>query len=227
MGMATTMTCTPWQQMYTVCTPRAATIKTAKTGGNLLILFSLVLKVSLIVPDVHQNRGTVSGQRTPASYTDCACALENGVHVGAKTAVGSPISAVPQESPPLSGSTRCTLGVHPLHMVHPTDYIPLPAAKDEPCHVCGSRPTSSVLRGGEQYLCYACLKAAKKKPGTVKPLPGLLDHRTFERARVDLGRCTICDAGKAVYRSREAQASICQGCYARLVREWNRGEGVR
>ncbi len=107
------------------------------------------------------------------------------------------------------------------------DYIPLPAAKDEPCHVCGSRPTSSVLRGGEQDLCYACLKAAKKKPGTVKPLPGLLDHRTFERASVELGRCTVCDTGKAVYRSREARASICQGCYARLVREWNRGEGVR
>ncbi len=60
-----------------------------------------------------------------------------------------------------------------------------------------------------------------------RPLPGLLDHRTFERARVELGRCDICDTGKVAYRSREAQAKICERCYARLVREWNRGKGVR
>ncbi|RXE56042.1 hypothetical protein ABH15_07555 [Methanoculleus taiwanensis] len=61
----------------------------------------------------------------------------------------------------------------------------------------------------------------------VRPLPGLLDHRTFKRVSVDLGRCTICDTGRAAYHSREARASICQGCYARLVREGNAREGVR
>ncbi|WP_261597712.1 hypothetical protein [Methanoculleus formosensis] len=38
---------------------------------------------------------------------------------------------------------------------------------------------------------------------------------------------SVCGTGKAVYRSREAQAKVCEGCYARLVREWNKGEGVR
>ncbi len=52
-------------------------------------------------------------------------------------------------------------------------------------------------------------------------------HRMFERVKVDLGRCDVCGTGKAVYRSREAQAKVCEGCYARLVREWNKGEGVR
>ncbi len=80
--------------------------------------------------------------------------------------------------------------------------------------------------GGGKYLCYDCLKAAKR-PGKVQPLPGILDHRTFERARGDLGQCDVCGAGKAVYRSDEAQTGICEGCYARLMREWNRGEGVR
>jgi len=61
----------------------------------------------------------------------------------------------------------------------------------------------------------------------VQPLPGVLDHRTFERVSVDLGRCTICNTGKAVYRSRSDRTSICEGCYARLVREWNAQEGVR
>ncbi|WP_445669596.1 hypothetical protein [Methanoculleus bourgensis] len=40
----------------------------------------------------------------------------------------------------------------------------------------------------------------------------MLDPRAFERARVDLGRCDVCKEGKAVYRSREAQANLCEGC---------------
>ncbi|KUK99945.1 MAG: Uncharacterized protein XE11_2593, partial [Methanomicrobiales archaeon 53_19] len=61
----------------------------------------------------------------------------------------------------------------------------------------------------------------------VRPLSGVLDPRTFARVKVELGRCDICDTGKAVYRSREAQTHICEGCYARLVREGNAREGVR
>jgi len=61
----------------------------------------------------------------------------------------------------------------------------------------------------------------------VQPLPGVLDHRAFSRVRVDLGRCDVCDAGKAVYRSAADRVSICAGCYARLVREWNGREGRR
>jgi len=60
----------------------------------------------------------------------------------------------------------------------------------------------------------------------VQPLPGVLDHRTFERVSVDLGRCTICNTGKAVYRSRSDRTNVCEGCYARLVREWNVSRGV-
>jgi len=60
-----------------------------------------------------------------------------------------------------------------------------------------------------------------------EPLPGVLDHRTFARTKVELGRCDVCGAGKAVYRSREAQAKVCEGCYARMVRELNGRVGVR
>jgi hypothetical protein len=61
----------------------------------------------------------------------------------------------------------------------------------------------------------------------VQPLPGVLDHRGFERVKTEMGRCDLCGAAKAVYRSREARTNICEGCYARLVRDWNREEGVR
>jgi len=60
-----------------------------------------------------------------------------------------------------------------------------------------------------------------------EPLSGILDPREFLRVKVELGRCDVCDAGKAVYRSREARTSLCEGCYARLVREGNAREGVR
>ena len=110
--------------------------------------------------------------------------------------------------------------------VNPADYIPLPVEKDEPCHACGRRPTSSIKRGGEKkYLCYDCLRAAKRS--RVQPLPGVLDHRTFTRTKVELGRCDICGEKRAVYRSRETRTSICDQCYARLVREWNGRAGVR
>lgn len=33
--------------------------------------------------------------------------------------------------------------------------------------------------------------------------------------------------GEGGYRSREAQVKVREGCYARLVREWNGREGVR
>ncbi|MCK8519070.1 hypothetical protein [Methanoculleus sp. 7T] len=126
---------------------------------------------------------------------------------------------------PLGYSTCCKRAANAAN-INPADYIALPVPKDEPCHVCGRRPTSSVLRGGGKYLCYDCLSKAKR-PAKVRPLPGVLDHRGFERVKTELGRCDICKTGKAVYRSREARAKVCEGCYARLVREWNRGEGIR
>ena len=110
---------------------------------------------------------------------------------------------------PLNDSNCCQRAetyCHSLPAVNPADYIAFPVAKDESCHVCGRRPASSVKRGGGgKYLCYDCLKKAKR-PAKAQPLPGVLDHRTFERVKVELGRCDICDTAKAVYRSREAQA---------------------
>lgn len=63
--------------------------------------------------------------------------------------------------------------------------------------------------------------------GAVQPLPGVLDPGTFVRMKTKIGRCDICNRGKAVYRSREARANICENCYTRLVRERNGQEGVR
>ncbi len=65
-----------------------------------------------------------------------------------------------------------------------------------------------------------------KKAGRTLPLPGILDHGDFRRSSVSLGHCSICGEGAAVYHSKSQRASICEGCYSRLLREWNKNEGV-
>ena len=94
----------------------------------------------------------------------------------------------------------------------------------------GSGKTDPALfnRHLSDIACYAMLKTgAKREPVLQEPLPGVLDHRTFTRTKVELGRCDICGEKRAVYRSREGRTSICDQCYARLVREWNGRAGVR
>ncbi|WP_460006987.1 hypothetical protein [Methanogenium cariaci] len=73
---------------------------------------------------------------------------------------------------------------------------------------------------------YAKLQS-NRMPGHTLPLPNILDHRTFRRSSVSLGRCTLCDNGPAVYHSDTQRASVCESCYVRLVREANQEKGVR
>ena len=181
---------------------------------------------------LHHLPGTESAIAGASSSSRGVCEIRAGANIPTIREEVRPI----RKQPASESFSRCKVGCKDVQTgvnvqtsapVNPRDYIALPVAKDEPCHVCGQRPTSSVKRGGGgEYLCYDCLKAAKR-PAKVQPLPGVLDHREFERVKVDLGRCDVCGEKKAVYRSREAQANICDQCYARLVREWNSREGVR
>ncbi len=76
-------------------------------------------------------------------------------------------------------------------------------------------------------ICAPLCSTGANAANCVRPLSGVLDPRSFARVRVEIGRCDVCGVAKAVYRSREAQAKICEGCYARLVREGNAKEGIR
>jgi len=178
---------------------------------------------------VQQNKGTESTHEATRSDEGGTSVSEVAVTQNENVPDHEQNRETSQVLRPLIDSTCCQRAETCCHSpppVNPRDYIALPVAKDRPCHVCGRRPTSSVRRDREDYLCYDCLRKAKR-PGKVQPLPGVLDHRGFERVKTGIGRCDVCGAKKAVYRSREAQTKICEGCYARLVREWNAGEGVR
>jgi hypothetical protein len=47
--------------------------------------------------------------------------------------------------------------------------------------------------------------AAKKKGPLQESLPGVLEHTEFTRVSTDLGRCSVCDEGRAVFRSGDGQ----------------------
>lgn len=63
--------------------------------------------------------------------------------------------------------------------------------------------------------------------GSTLPLPGVLDHRDFERMTKVLGKCDLCGKGKAVFSLKELRMSICERCFGRLMREDLKTEGVR
>jgi len=109
---------------------------------------------------------------------------------------------------------------------------------------CGSRSGESSFSkrrsSGETSMC------ARDGPGSVSdagrrvsnggekvklrsgvlPLPGVLDHGEFARVKTDLGRCSVCGEGRAVYRSADRRVVLCERCYARVMREWNARGGV-
>ena len=85
---------------------------------------------------------------------------------------------------------------------------------------------------GTPLVCITLVQTAAngcksaKVNGFTQPLPGLMCAADFERASVELGRCGLCDEGRAVFRSCDLKPVICEKCYGRLVREENEGMGV-
>jgi len=96
----------------------------------------------------------------------------------------------------------------------------------EPDDILGERRCKIRCKDGETGANVQQSTPRTHRTGVTLPLPGVMDHRLFRRETVSLGRCDCCGEGTAVYHSDEYVMSICERCYARLVREWNRGEGV-
>ncbi len=94
------------------------------------------------------------------------------------------------------------------------------------CSVCGQQGSEYVEKLTPERkarvdqaalrICRACYKTARKREqGERPPLPGILAIGRMVRISKDIGRCSVCDIGKAEYCDREAGTSICQHCYDR------------
>ena len=65
-------------------------------------------------------------------------------------------------------------------------------------------------------ICKKCFDSAKRKEQTKgPPLPGIIVLSRMVRISKDIGRCSVCDIGKAVYHDQEAGTRLCQQCYDR------------
>ncbi len=82
---------------------------------------------------------------------------------------------------------------------------------------------SQIQYANKANNSYERVKTNRRKDG-VFPLPGILDHRDFQRSRICLGKCELCGDGRAAYHSKEQRASVCEKCYTRLVRVFGKGD---
>ncbi|WFN37955.1 hypothetical protein L1994_02350 [Methanomicrobium antiquum] len=96
-------------------------------------------------------------------------------------------------------------------------------AEDISLYGCTSKVHDGANQCKSAYLPGVSSGAGK---GFTLPLPGVMCAADFERVSVDLGRCGLCDEGKALFRSGDLKLSICEKCYGRLLREENGGKGV-
>lgn len=69
------------------------------------------------------------------------------------------------------------------------------------------------------------LFGSERPPGII-PLPGILTPEEFARTGKEMGTCAVCGKGRVAWWSEEGKVGICEGCYSRLLREKNWGEGV-
>ena len=68
-------------------------------------------------------------------------------------------------------------------------------------------------------ICKKCFETAKRKEQTkAPPLPGTIVLGRMVRTSKDIGRCSVCNIGKAVFIDKEAQLHLCQQCYDREAR---------
>ncbi|WP_067048834.1 hypothetical protein [Methanofollis ethanolicus] len=95
--------------------------------------------------------------------------------------------------------------------------------ESQPIRNPGQKIPSFIDSAGVQPGAILCTRATGS--GTLT-LPGVLDRREFTRVSTDLGRCSVCGERRAVFRSADGRALLCEACYGRLVRAWNAAKGV-
>lgn len=114
-----------------------------------------------------------------------------------------------------------------------SDYKPLEAPEHTACFVCGRSPTWFVEKltasrkarpmeeRGARRICRKCYEAAKvRDQEACRMLQGTFDLSRMERLQVTVGRCSLCDLERAVYRDAGSGVLLCESCYQReLSRE--------
>jgi hypothetical protein len=124
--------------------------------------------------------------------------------------------------------------------VRACDYKKLePPEPKTPCYSCGRKGSWYVekytaerrARPKDQQvarrLCRSCYNEAVKEEQTASvPLPGTVEISRCARVTADIGKCSICKIGNAVWFDRETGVKLCEHCYGRSLRKEAEEAGV-
>ena len=108
--------------------------------------------------------------------------------------------------------------------INPDDFKKLDLPLRDPCDRCGTKYVEYIERltpgrmarknEPSRRICKKCFKAAKnRKAKSFRVLPGSLNVAGMRRIYVDVGRCSVCNTEKAVWKDPENRISICETCY--------------
>ncbi|MCX6693023.1 MAG: hypothetical protein NT074_00470, partial [Methanomicrobiales archaeon] len=112
----------------------------------------------------------------------------------------------------------------------PHHFKKLDSLDSRPCSSCGKKGDSWHIEkitprrrkdpSVEPYtLCRRCWqKTVRKHQETCIPLPGMISIESLEEVRNEIGRCSICNLEKAMWRDRSRDVKVCEYCYQRLAR---------
>ncbi|MDD1730240.1 MAG: hypothetical protein LUQ50_14375 [Methanospirillum sp.] len=156
-----------------------------------------------------------SQNEKPSDYNAAASSAPKGYRSARMDTAASPTPPLSDDPPkPRSGFE-----------VNPDDFKNLDVPIRGPCDRCNARYVEYIERitpgrlarknEPSRRICKKCYKnAEKKKERSFRTLPGTLNTAGMERIFVDVGRCSVCNIGKAVWKDPENQISICDSCYA-------------
>jgi hypothetical protein len=137
--------------------------------------------------------------------------------------------------------TSLTVDIPPAHLkIHATEYKPLDIPEPHVhCHCCGKKGSWYVEKltaerrarpkdkQSARRVCWKCYDAAVRRDrASAPPLPGMIDLVGMERHYPNIGKCSVCDLGSAIYLNEETGVKLCEACHAREVHRQFSPEGV-
>ena len=129
-----------------------------------------------------------------------------------------------EDDPPSAIPHPDTRGKDPF-IVHPEEFKRLDIPLRGPCDRCNSRyveyiekvtkeRTASRKNQPARRICTRCYEHAKRRESeSIRTLPGVLHVAGMRPVFTDLGRCMICQLGRATWHDPENHVHICDSCY--------------
>jgi hypothetical protein len=111
-------------------------------------------------------------------------------------------------------------------IIHARDYKPLEFPEQTPCFVCGRSPSWFIekltaerkARPKDQWegrrICRKCYQEIKARDQEAcRMLPGTVEVSRMQPVTAYVGKCSLCDLDKAVYRDAGTGVLLCERCY--------------